>query len=101
MKRVQEEFGLSYLFIAHDLGVVKYMCDNLAIMNKGRFVEIGTREDIYNNPQHIYTRRLSCAIPKIDVDNRERQIRFNVKQLKQSTAKYIQSIMMKMAVYMI
>ncbi|MDT2801297.1 ATP-binding cassette domain-containing protein [Vagococcus lutrae] len=71
MKRVQEEFGLSYLFIAHDLGVVKYMCDNLAIMNKGRFVEIGTREDIYNNPQHIYTRRLLSAIPKIDVDNRE------------------------------
>lgn len=71
MKHIQEEFGLSYLFISHDLGVVKHMCDNLAIMHKGRFVEIGTREDIYNNPQHIYTKRLLSAIPKIDVANRE------------------------------
>ncbi|WEG73159.1 ATP-binding cassette domain-containing protein [Vagococcus intermedius] len=71
MKHIQEQFGLSYLFISHDLGVVKHMCDNLAIMHKGRFVEIGTREDIYNNPQHIYTKRLLSAIPKIDVANRE------------------------------
>ncbi|MEG0255085.1 MAG: ATP-binding cassette domain-containing protein [Vagococcus sp.] len=70
MKRIQEEYNLSYLFISHDLGVVKHMCDNIAIMNKGRFVEIGSREDIYNNPQHIYTKRLLSAIPKIDVDNR-------------------------------
>ncbi len=49
MKRIQQEFGLSYLFISHDLGVVKHMCDNIAIMYKGRFVEIGTREDIYND----------------------------------------------------
>ena len=71
MKHIQEQFGLSYLFISHDLGVVKHMCDNLAIMHKGRFVEIGSREDIYQNPQHIYTKRLLSAIPKIDVDNRE------------------------------
>lgn len=71
MKRIQEEYNLSYLFISHDLGVVKHMCDNIAIMNHGRFVEIGTREDIYTNPQHIYTKRLLSAIPKIDVDNRE------------------------------
>lgn len=70
MKRIQAEFGLSYLFISHDLGVVKYMCDHIAIMTKGRFVEIGTREEIYNNPQHIYTKRLLSAIPKIDVANR-------------------------------
>lgn len=71
MKRIQEEYNLSYLFISHDLGVVKHMCDNIAIMNRGRFVEIGTRDDIYNNPQHIYTKRLLSAIPKIDVANRE------------------------------
>ncbi|MGO3731776.1 MAG: ATP-binding cassette domain-containing protein [Vagococcus sp.] len=71
MKQIQEEYNLSYLFISHDLGVVKHMCDNIAIMNKGRFVEIGTREDIYTNPQHIYTKRLLSAIPKIDVDNRK------------------------------
>ena len=50
---------------------VKHMCDNIAIMYKGRFVEIGTRQDIYTNPQHIYTKRLLSAIPKIDVANRE------------------------------
>lgn len=74
MKNIQNEFGLSYLFISHDLGVVKYMCDNIAIMTKGRFVEIGTREDIYNNPQHIYTKRLLSAIPKIDVANRTKNM---------------------------
>ncbi len=71
MKNIQQEYGLSYLFISHDLGVVKHMCDNIAIMYKGRFVEIGTRQDIYTNPQHIYTKRLLSAIPKIDVANRE------------------------------
>ena len=71
MKRIQQEFGLSYLFISHVLGVVKHMCDNIAIMYKGRFVEIGTREDIYNDPRHIYTKRLLSAIPRIDVENRE------------------------------
>lgn len=71
MKRIQQEFSLSYLFISHDLGVVKHMCDNIAIMYKGRFVEIGTREDIYNDPRHIYTKRLLSAIPQIDVENRE------------------------------
>jgi peptide/nickel transport system ATP-binding protein len=71
MKRIQQEFGLSYLFISHDLGVVKHMCDNIAIMYKGRFVEIGTRKDIYEDPRHIYTKRLLSAIPRIDVENRE------------------------------
>lgn len=71
MKRIQQEYGLSYLFISHDFGVVKHMCDNIAIMYKGRFVEIGTREDIYNDPRHIYTKRLLSAIPQIDVENRE------------------------------
>ncbi|QIL46158.1 ABC transporter ATP-binding protein [Vagococcus coleopterorum] len=71
MKEIQEQFGLSYLFISHDLGVVKHMCDNLAIMHRGRFVEIGTKKEIYENPQHIYTKRLLSAIPKIDVAHRE------------------------------
>lgn len=71
MKRIQQQYDLSYLFISHDLGVVKHMCDNIAIMYKGRFVEIGSREDIYNNPRHIYTKRLLSAIPRIDVPNRE------------------------------
>ena len=71
MKRIQYEFNLSYLFISHDLGVVKHMCDELFIMYRGRFVETGRAEDIYANPQHIYTKRLLSAIPVIDPENRE------------------------------
>lgn len=71
MKRIQEQYKLSYLFISHDLGVVKQMCDELAIMYKGRFVEYGDRQDIYLNPQHIYTKRLLSAIPNLDPVRRE------------------------------
>lgn len=71
MKRIQEQYKLSYLFISHDLGVVKQMCDELAIMYRGRFVEYGDRQDIYLNPQHIYTKRLLSAIPNLDPGNRE------------------------------
>jgi len=63
MKDIQEELGLAYLFISHDLGVVRHMCADLTIMHNARFVEVGSRNDIYENPQHIYTRRLIAAIP--------------------------------------
>lgn len=71
MKDIQQEFGLSYLFISHDLGVVKHMCDHISIMYKGRFVESGNRHDIYNNPQHIYTKRLLSAIPDVNPIGRQ------------------------------
>lgn len=71
MKKIQREFGISYLFISHDLGVVRHMCNNIAIMNRGRLVEIGTRDDIYNHPLHIYTKRLLAAIPETNVNSRE------------------------------
>ncbi|MBM7643233.1 ATP-binding cassette domain-containing protein [Streptococcus loxodontisalivarius] len=71
MKRIQEEYGLSYLFISHDLGVVQHMCDELYIMYKGRFVETGVKKDIYSKPKHIYTKRLLSAIPVIDPENRK------------------------------
>lgn len=70
MKEIQKQFGLSYLFISHDLGVVKHMCDYISIMYRGRFVEQGTKQDIYNNPQHIYTKRLIAAIPEINPSSR-------------------------------
>lgn len=70
MKDIQDEYGLSYLFISHDLGVVKHMCEHISIMYKGRFVETGTCEDIYNEPQHIYTNRLLSAIPNIEPETR-------------------------------
>ena len=79
MKDIQREFGLSYLFISHDLGVVKHMCDHIAIMYKGRFVESGTKNDIYNNPQHIYTKRLLSAIPQVTPIGRERRKRERIK----------------------
>ncbi|WP_431029227.1 ATP-binding cassette domain-containing protein [Lysinibacillus sp. LZ02] len=75
MKDIQNEYGLSYLFISHDLGVVKHMCDYINIMYKGRFVETGTKHEIYNNPQHIYTKRLLSAIPDITPTGREERKR--------------------------
>lgn len=72
MKRIQKEYNLSYLFISHDLSVVKHMADDIAIMHRGRFVERGSKEKIFENPQHIYTKRLLSAIPQIDPLNREK-----------------------------
>lgn len=71
MRRIQQEYGLSYLFISHDLGVVQHMSDYMAIMHRGRFVEQGSKKEIYNNPQHIYTKRLLSAIPEMDPTKRE------------------------------
>ncbi|MGR8824761.1 ATP-binding cassette domain-containing protein [Leuconostoc mesenteroides] len=73
MKKIQQEYGISFLFISHDLGVVKYMTDNIAIMHNGRFVEMGTTEEIFNDARHIYTKRLLSAIPSLDVSKREEQ----------------------------
>ncbi|KRN29637.1 ABC-type oligopeptide transport system protein [Lactobacillus selangorensis] len=71
MKDIQQAYHISFLFISHDLGVVKHMCPDMAIMNQGRFVETGTREDIYEHPQHIYTQRLLSAIPEVDPTHRQ------------------------------
>ena len=71
MKEIQKQFGMSYLFISHDLGVIKHMCDEIFIMYKGRFVEKGLKKDIYGNPQHIYTKRLIAAIPEVNPRNRQ------------------------------
>lgn len=73
MQDIQKEFQLTYLFISHDLGVIQHMCDRIGIMYRGRFVEQGTSEDIYNRPQHIYTKRLLSTIPDLDPENREKQ----------------------------
>lgn len=92
MKRIQEEYQLSYLFISHDLGVVKQMCDELAIMYRGRFVEYGDRQDIYLNPQHVYTKRLLSAIPNLDPLNRKlhKRLRREIEsEYKQSMGSYL------------
>lgn len=79
MKKIQKDMGLSYLFISHDLGVVKHMCDYINIMYRGRLVERGTKEDIYKNPQHIYTKRLVAAIPETDPRLKEQLIANRIK----------------------
>jgi peptide/nickel transport system ATP-binding protein len=61
---LQEEFGLTYVFISHDLAVVKYMADEILVMNQGEVVERGDAQAIYANPQHEYTKKLLGAIPK-------------------------------------
>ena len=61
---LQEEFGLSYVFISHDLAVVKYMADDILVMNQGEIVERGSAQEIYGNPRHPYTQQLLAAIPR-------------------------------------
>ncbi len=61
---LQDEFGISYIFISHDLAVVKYMADDMLVMNQGAIVERGDAEAIYRNPQHEYTRKLLGSIPR-------------------------------------
>lgn len=68
MQEIQQEMDLTMMFIAHDLGVVRHMCQHIGIMYQGRLVEEGTSDDIFNDPQHIYTKRLIAAIPDTDVD---------------------------------
>ena len=58
MQEIQKEFNLTYLFISHDLGIIQHICDRIGIMYRGRFVEEGTADEIYNNPQHLYTKGL-------------------------------------------
>lgn len=63
LKELQAEFGLTYIFISHDLSVVKFMSDRIMVMNKGRIEEIGPANDIYRSPQKDYTRQLIASIP--------------------------------------
>jgi peptide/nickel transport system ATP-binding protein len=64
LQDLQDEYGMSYIFISHDLAVVKYMADEVMVMNEGEIVEIANSDDIYLNPQHPYTKKLLSSIPK-------------------------------------
>ncbi|MGD3154290.1 ABC transporter ATP-binding protein [Staphylococcus warneri] len=68
MLRLQREKGITFLFIAHDLSMVKYISDRIAVMHFGKIVELGPADDIYNHPLHDYTKSLLSAIPQPDPD---------------------------------
>jgi oligopeptide transport system ATP-binding protein len=63
---LQDEFGLSYLFISHDMAVVHHVCDRIAVMYNGKIVEVGSRDQVIHDPQHEYTKALLSAVPEPD-----------------------------------
>jgi oligopeptide transport system ATP-binding protein len=71
---LQEEFGLSYLFIAHNLNVVEHISDRVAVMYLGQIVELASDEELYNNPQHPYTEALLSAVPIPDPTVKKKRI---------------------------
>lgn len=68
LRKLQKENGLTYLFIAHDLSMVKYISDRIGVMHKGKLVELASSDDLYENPLHPYTKSLLSAIPLPDPD---------------------------------
>lgn len=73
LEQLQDELGLSYIFIAHDLSVVRHICDRVAVMYLGRIVELGTEEEIYQRATHPYTQALLSAVPVPDPEQRDNQ----------------------------
>ncbi|AFL51132.1 peptide/nickel transport system ATP-binding protein [Sinorhizobium fredii] len=76
LMRLQDELGLAYIFISHDIGVIRYMCDRVGVMYRGRLVEVGAAEKVCNQPDHPYTQALLSAIPRPDPRDRDRSRRF-------------------------
>jgi peptide/nickel transport system ATP-binding protein len=72
--QLREEFKFTYIFISHDLSVVKFMSDRMVVMNKGKIEEMGNSDDIYNNPQREYTQKLIAAIPKGELEDIKRRV---------------------------
>lgn len=76
LKTLQAELGLTYLFIAHDLSMVRYISDRIAVMHKGKLVELADAEELYNHPLHPYTKSLMSAIPTPDPRSEKKRERF-------------------------
>lgn len=75
LKDLQTDFGLTYIFISHDLGVVKFVSDRIMVMNQGKIAEIGSADSIYNNPQQEYTRSLIQAIPDTNLEDIQARVK--------------------------
>jgi oligopeptide transport system ATP-binding protein len=75
LEELQEEFGLTYLFIAHNLAVVRHICDRVAVMYLGKIVELGGWKEVYNQPHHPYTQSLLSAVPVPDPDKQRSRSR--------------------------
>lgn len=73
---LQKEFGLSYLFISHDMAVIQHICRRIAVMYKGKIVEEGSRDDILQRPQHKYTQSLLSAVPEPDPRRKRARVVF-------------------------
>lgn len=73
IKKLQKEMGISFLFIAHNLAVVKYIADRVAVMYLGKIVELASKEDIFKNPKHPYTKALIGSAPVADPHQRDRK----------------------------
>lgn len=74
MQQLQKKRGLTYLFIAHDLSMVKYISDRIGVMHWGKMLEIGTSDEVYNHPIHPYTKSLISAIPEPDPEKERKRI---------------------------
>ncbi len=74
LKQLQEELGMTYLFISHDLSTIRHLCNRVLVMYLGRIVEIGPTEEIFSNPCHVYTRALLSAVPIPDPDYKKQRI---------------------------
>ncbi|MBC5635530.1 dipeptide ABC transporter ATP-binding protein [Ornithinibacillus sp. BX22] len=74
LKKLQREFNLTYLFISHDLGVVRHISDRIIVMYLGKIVEIADKKSLFTNPQHPYTKSLLSAIPSIDPDKKRERV---------------------------
>ncbi|MGA1392087.1 MAG: ABC transporter ATP-binding protein [Phycisphaerales bacterium] len=76
LKDLQDEFGLSYLFISHDMAVIHHICDRIAVMYDGRIVEEGDREEIIERPKHPYTQALLSAVPEANPRRERKRIKY-------------------------
>jgi len=80
LRRLQKENNLTYLFIAHDLSIIRYISDRIAVMHNGYIVELGNAEEIYQNPLHPYTKSLLTAIPQPDPKTKDKRIKITYEQ---------------------